>query len=159
MGLNINSEAMKIRKAETSDIDSVAALVRELSLYYLEDGQGELPGWFRATLTNSAFAGRFNDPEYFNFVAVIDGSVGGYVSIRRGFHLYHLFVSARLHNQGIAKLLWRHCVEQLKIEQCTVRSSLFAVPIYSKLGFIVSGNSDYKDGIGFQPMVYKSASC
>jgi predicted N-acetyltransferase YhbS len=150
---------MKIRKAETSDIDKVAEIVRGLSHYYMENGQNELPEWFRATLTDSAFSRRFSDCDYFNFVAEIDGAVVGYISVKSGFHLYHLFVASGFHNQGIAKRLWQHCVCHLKIEQCTVRSSLFAVPVYYQFGFRVSGSSAFKDGIGFQPMVYSGASC
>lgn len=150
---------MKIRKAEASDIDSVAEIVRSLSHYYLEDGQSELPEWFKVTLTDSAFSDRFRDNDYFNFVAEIDGIVVGYISLKTGFHLYHLFVAAGFHNRGIAKRLWQYCLYHLKIDQCTVRSSLFAVPVYSQFGFRVSGGSANKDGIGFQPMVYSGASC
>jgi predicted N-acetyltransferase YhbS len=150
---------MKIRKARTSDIDKVAEIVRALSHYYLEDGMHDLPEWFKATLTDSAFAGRFSDSDYFNFVAEIDGTVVGYISVKAGFHLYHLFVASGFHNQGIARRLWQHCVCHLNIEQCTVRSSLFAVPVYSQFGFCVSGSRAFKDGIGFQPMVYGGASC
>ena len=150
---------MKIRKAEASDIDKVAKIVRGLSHYYLENGSNELPEWFRATLTDSAFSGRFSDNDYFNFVADIDGDVVGYISVKSGFHLYHLFVTPGFHKQGIAKRLWQHCVYNLKIEQCTVRSSLFAVPVYSQFGFRVSGSCAFKDGIGFQPMIYSGASC
>lgn len=150
---------MKIRKAETSDIGDVAKLVRGLSHYYLQDGLAELPEWFNVTLTDSSFLSRFIDNEYFNFVAEIDGSIVGYVSIKTGFHIYHLFVSPSFHNQGIAKQLWQYCVHHLKIEQCTVRSSLFAVPVYAQFGFKVSGGSAVKDGIGFQPMVYSGTNC
>lgn len=150
---------MKMRKAEMSDTGSVAELVRSLSHYYLEDGLNELPEWFNATLTDSAFEARFSDCEYFNFVAEIDGSIVGYISVKAGFHLYHLFVASGFQNQGIAKCLWQHCVNHLSIEQCTVRSSLFAVPVYSQFGFCVSGSVAFKDGIGFQSMVYSGASC
>ena len=149
---------MKIRKAKESDIDGVAKLVRGLSHYYLEDAQTELPEWFRATLTDSAFSGRFNDPIYYNYVSEIDGAIVGYISIKSGFHLYHLFVSSQHHNQGIAKSLWQYCLDNLQIKQCTVRSSLYAVPVYINLGFSISGNSAFKDGIGFQPMVYGGGS-
>lgn len=150
---------MKIRKAKSSDISSVAVIVRSLSHFYLENGSSGLPEWFKATLTDSAFEGRFLDVNYFNYVAEIDGRVVGCISLKSGFHLYHLFVAPSFHKQGIAKHLWLHCVTNLKIGQCTVRSSLFAVPVYSQFGFRVSGDSSSKDGIGFQPMVYSGASC
>jgi GNAT superfamily N-acetyltransferase len=150
---------MKIRRAEIRDISGVAELVRGLSSCYLEDGQDEIPVWFKATITESAFSDRFNDPEVFNFVAEIDGAIIGYIAIKSGFHLYHLFVSSGFHNRGIARSLWQHCVAQLKIEQCTVRSTDFAVPVYAKFGFNISGDREVKDGIAFQLMRYKGAGC
>jgi ribosomal protein S18 acetylase RimI-like enzyme len=149
---------MKIRRAEIPDVSGVAELVSALSSYYLKDGQDEIPEWFKATITESAFSDRFNDPEIFNFVAELDGSIVGYISIKSGFHLYHLFVSSGFHNQGIARSLWQHCVAQLNIEQCIVRSSDFAIPVYSKFGFNIAGEREVKDGIAFQPMRYSGGT-
>jgi len=150
---------MEIRKAETSDIGDVAKIVRGLSHYYLESGQNSFPEWFGATLSDDAFATRFCDKEYSNYVAENDGGIIGYISVKSGFHLYHLFVSSNFHKQGIAGRLWQYCVDNLKIEQCTVRSSIYAVPVYNKFGFRATDIVAYKDGIGFQTMVYNRASC
>ena len=149
---------MVIRKAEISDIGAVADLVRGLSTFYLEEGGSTLPTWFKATLSDAAFVGRFVDSEFHNYVAEHNGSIVGYISIKDGFHLYHLFVSSKYHKQGIAKSLWRHCVKVLTIDQCTVRSSLYAVPVYSKFGFSLTEDIEYKDGIAFQAMVYKGVA-
>ncbi len=145
---------MKIRSVQHSDSSQVAELVRGLSHYYLEHGVDELPDWLKSTLTDSAFAERISDSSYHNFVAEIDGEIVGYISLKGSIHLYHLFVLPKFHKQGIAKSLWRHCIETMDIENCSVRSSIYAVPVYTKFGFIASGETGYKDGIGFQPMVY-----
>lgn len=150
---------MEIRKAETPDIGDVAKIVRGLSHYYLESGQKSFPEWFRATLTDEAFANRFREKEYSNFVAENDGAIIGYISVKNGFHLYHLFVSSDFHKQGVAARLWQYCVNNLKIEKCTVRSSIYAVPVYNKFGFRATDGVAYKDGIGFQAMVYNRVSC
>lgn len=118
----------------------------------------ELPEWFKAALDESAFESRFNDGSYANFVAEIDNTVVGYISLKSGFHLYHLFVSSDFQKQGIAKRLWLHCVDNLHIEYCTVRSSLFAVPVYAQFGFCVSGERASKEGIDFQPMEFHRTS-
>ena len=150
---------MIIRKAQISDIDDVAKIVRGLSKYYLEPGHDIMPEWFVSTLTDNAFSGRFKSDEYFNYVAENDGKIIGYISVKRGFHLYHLFVASDFHKQGVASSLWQHCLDHLNIERCTVRSSLFAVPVYVQLGFSVSESVAYKDGIGFQLMVYSRPIC
>jgi predicted N-acetyltransferase YhbS len=157
--VGVSRQKMEIRKAEKLDIGDVAKIVRGLSHYYLEGGQKDLPEWFESTLTDKAFTSRFCDKNYFNFVAENDGEIIGYISIKSGFHLYHLFVSSTVHKQGIASRLWQYCVDNLKIEQCTVRSTLFAVPVYTQFGFCVTDSIAYKDGIGFQSMVYNRPSC
>tara|TARA_B100000902_G_scaffold282918_1_gene268923 strand:+ start:250 stop:855 length:606 start_codon:yes stop_codon:yes gene_type:complete len=155
----VSSKNMKIRKAEISDVGDVAELVRSLSHFYLEEGQEELPNWFSQTLHDSSFRDRFTSIEYRNYVAEVDGVVVGYISVRNGLHLYHLFVLPTYHNKGIARSLWQFCVDELEIQRCTVRSSLYAIPIYSKFGFKPIDDVSYKDGIGFQPMLYTGASC
>lgn len=150
---------MKIQKAEIEDMASVAGLVRSLSGYYLEAENEKLPEWFVNSISDDSFLGRFTDVEYHNYVAAVNGSIVGYISVKNGFHLYHLFVNTNHHRKGIGKALWLHCVHALGIKDCTVRSSLYAVPVYLNLGFVASGQPISKDGIGYLPMVYSDASC
>jgi GNAT superfamily N-acetyltransferase len=145
---------MMIRAAKESDIQSVSHLVKGLSHYYLQGPASEIPDWLNATLTEAAFLERFCNKDYVNYVTEYDNTIVGYIAIKPGFHLYHLFVSEPYHGKGIGKALWHHCIEELCIQSCTVRSSLFAVAIYEQLGFTASGDIVYKDGIGFLPMVY-----
>jgi ribosomal protein S18 acetylase RimI-like enzyme len=147
---------ISIRKADISDIDPVAELVKSLSHYYLENGKRELPAWFDETLSHAAFVDRFTHPEYHSFLAEAAASIVGYISIKNGFHLHHLFVLPEYHNRGIARSLWQYCVETLSISMCTVRSSLYAVPAYQKLGFTASSAIEYKDGIRYQSMTYQN---
>lgn len=146
---------MQIRKAALSDIHQVADLVRSLAHYYLDEDREVLPDWFNNTLTDSAFSNRFIASDYHNYIAEIEGVIVGYIAIKTGCHLYHLFVSPDHHHQGIGKALWQFCIAELKITHCSVRSSLYAVPIYAKLGFRVTGDVAYKEGIGYQPMYYE----
>ncbi|WP_415755735.1 GNAT family N-acetyltransferase [Pseudomonas leptonychotis] len=150
---------MIIQNAEIHDAGEVAKLVRGLSNYYLEKENGELPIWLSDSITDSAFLRRFNDREYHNYIFKTGGLVVGYICIKNGFHLYHLFVSAEFHKKGIAKNLWEHAIKSLSINNCTVRSSLYAVPVYSRLGFVISGHAESKEDIGYQPMVYSNADC
>ena len=150
---------MNIRKARESDIIDVSHLVKGLSQYYLQDSTMRLPEWFNESLVNDAFSERFRSSEYNNFVVELESKIVGYISVKSGFHIYHLFVLKEFHGKGIEKELWQHCVKELMIKTCTVRSSLFAVPIYKKLGFTIDGNIAFKDGLGFQPMVYIAPGC
>lgn len=71
-------------------------------------------------------------------------------------HIAMLFVSLR--GKGIAKGLISTAVEEClkrkpESSGITVNSSLFAEPIYSKMGFEATGPAQKKNGIIFVPMV------
>lgn len=142
-----------IRIAEVGDASEVAALVRSLSGYYLSPGVTELPPWLTASITPEAFAERFSSNDFDGFVYVIEQRIVGYLSIKQRAHLYHLFVDEAHQRKGIATALWRFARSRLNIVRCTVRSSLFAVPVYERLGFSVSGEVQAKDGVHYQIMI------
>ncbi|MCH8529481.1 MAG: GNAT family N-acetyltransferase [Saccharospirillum sp.] len=90
--------------------------------------------------------------ECLNLVYEVDGSIVGYLAIKGGSHLYHLFVSEAHQGKGIAKQLWMAAIEGSPVKCFTLRSSLYAVPVYKRFGFEESGPAGLKDGISFQPM-------
>lgn len=143
---------MAIRMANKADVNKIYTLVKSLSHFYLNNRDGSLPNWFSETLTEQAFIQRVNNERYHNFVYIIDDQIVGYLAFRGNSHLYHLFVSERHQGQGIAKKLWQHATQYCIAECYTLRSSLFAIPVYKKFGFKKSGAAGEKDGIGFQPM-------
>jgi len=143
---------MSIREATEQDVSQIAELVASLAYYYLNDPRDELPQWFSETLSLSAFSSRVSSPEYLNFVFDQAGVITGYISIKGQTHLYHLFVSEMSQGKGIARLLWRHAKERCQSDNFTLRSSIYAVPVYKRFGFSESGLVGIKDGISFQPM-------
>lgn len=153
---------MSIRAAKPQDALSLTQLVTSLAHFYLEETaqspSAELPEWFAATIERNAFEARIKSTEYLNLVYEQAGEVKGYIAIKLGeqpfaAHLYHLFVHESIHDQGIARQLWRQAQAHLpEVSRYSLRSSLFAVPVYEKLGFQISGAAGDKDGIGFQPM-------
>jgi len=66
--------------------------------------------------------------------------------------VYHLFVSEKHQNKGIATELWLKLVDVCRTTQYTVRSSLYAVPFYEKHGFIKTSTIETKDSLQFQSM-------
>lgn len=143
---------MPINSATTQQLAEVRALVVSLSGFYLQDPEAQLPDWFSATLTAEQFSLRLNSPDYANYIFTVDEKVVGYIAIRDTSHLFHLFVDEHHQGQGIARQLWQHVMQQHPSAVYTLRSSLFAVPVYEKLGFKATGAASSKDGIGFQPM-------
>jgi len=141
-----------IRVADVDDAEAVAALVQSLSGYYLSPGATELPDWFAMSITPQAFVERFANDDFDSFVCVLDQEIVAYLSIKQRDHLYHLFVAETHQRKGMAKSLWQYATARLNIAQCMVRSSLFAVPIYERLGFSATEPVAFKDDIGFQVM-------
>lgn len=145
---------MIYRTATTSDKDAVSRLVNSLCHFFVSEPNASPPKWLQESLTTAAFRKRFLDPEYFNVVAENETGILGYIAIKNGNHLYHLFVDEAHHGRGIAQGLWHYCKESLGINTCMVRSSLYAVPVYKRFGFVITGTVAYKDGVGFQTMNY-----
>jgi len=93
-------------------------------------------------------------------VAKYSGKIVGIIEIRNDSHIALLFVSSEYHKQGIAKALRAKvmdlCITRVSdLEEFTVNSSTFAIPIYKKMGFSICGEKQTKDGIVFTPMKLK----
>lgn len=146
---------MTIREATEKDVPQIAELVTSLSDYYLNDPEQKLPLWFSDTLSINAFTSRMADPGYLNFVYEQSGEIKAYISLKGRAHLYHLFVSECHQGKGIARRLWERVLEHSQSDCITVRSSIYAVPVYKKLGFSLSGPVGLKEGIAFQAMEFR----
>lgn len=61
-----------------------------------------------------------------------------------------------MHRRGVARALWEHARAESGGSAFTVNSSLFAVPIYERLGFIARSAPQSADGLVFVPMTYEA---
>lgn len=143
---------MHIRSVCDSDLPHIAALVRSLSGFYLDDPDALLPEWLAETLTLMAFQRRFISRDYAALVCVVNDAIAGYICLKDQTHVYHLFVAERFQKQGIARALWKQALNLIQSDVITVRSSIYAVPVYTSLGFKKSETVGRKDGLAFQPM-------
>lgn len=143
---------MEIRRAVAEDILPIKDLVHSLTGFYLQDKTAPLPTWFAQSISLSEFEDRLLNPEFIHFVYTHNGVVQGYISLKSGNHVYHLFVAANAQGKGIARALWQKACATTSATRYTVRSSLYAVPVYKKFGFKESGPAANKDGIAFQPL-------
>ena len=80
----------------------------------------------------------------------------GVVAVRDGTHLFHLFVVSEFLRQVFARRLWAHAVQEAQSagrdEAFNVNSSLFAVQVVERLGFVVCGDRVEQHGMAFVPM-------
>ncbi len=149
----LEGNILNIRTAHRDDAVHIKELVSSLSHFYLEDRYALLPEWFSNTLAISEFERRLSSNEFINYVYSVNGLIVGYISIKDKGHLYHLFVSEDYQGKGISKELWLYATSNLNVDSYTVRSSMYAIPVYKRFGFKESAPITSKDGISFQPMI------
>ena len=70
-------------------------------------------------------------------------------------HVVLFFVRAEAQGCGIGRALWAHLLMHSDCPAYTVNASLYAVPIYERLGFAVMGDEQETDGIRYVPMRFE----
>lgn len=93
----------------------------------------------------------------FALLATLDDEVVGVIEIRDHEHISLYFVDQAHMGEGIGRELWCRalaicCQEMPNLVQVSVNSSLYAVPIYEKLGFRQTKPEQVVNGIRFVPM-------
>ena len=128
--------SLTLRTATVEDADAISQLVVGLAHHFIADDAAADAQPFLATLTPAATAQRIASPDFRHYVAEDDSGLCGVIALRGGSHVYHLFVREDRHRRGIAGALWRHAKALSGHDTFTVRSSLYAEPVYARLGFV-----------------------
>lgn len=130
---------MLIRPLAPDDIPAAADLLAALARAFIlhesspEDGAAFLAEQDAAAIRRNVDAG------HVYHVAFVDGVLAGFIGLRGGTHVYHMFVDARFQRRGIARRLWN--VARAAPPRpghpgiFTVNASNAAVPVYLALGF------------------------
>lgn len=143
-----------LRSAERSDAQAISELITAWAHHYLDDPAPPEAGVFLASLTPAATAERIGSPAYRYYVATGPSGLCGVIALREGFHLYHLFVRTDAHGQGIARQLWERAKADSGGTAFIVNSSLPAVPVYQRFGFVAKDGPQRKNGLVYVPMEY-----
>lgn len=145
-----------IRAASDADAQSVAELVQSVGHYFLADPSGAGAEGFLSSISAAAISGYISNPAFNYLVAFMGQDLAGVAAIKENKHIYHLFVRPDCHRQGVAHLLWQHLKDHAIAAgnpgMFTVNSSLYAVPVYARFGFVPTSEPQTKNGIQFQPM-------
>jgi GNAT superfamily N-acetyltransferase len=151
---------MKVGAASLSDAEEISTLIVELSEpFYLSPFRlGAEP--FLASVSPEAERSYLMASNLSYYVAKANGKLAGVVALRDNAHLFHLFVAKAFQGKRLASQLWK--VVKTEALQAgnpgvfTVNSSLNAVPVYEKFGFVRHGEVQHMHGISFQPMQLRS---
>lgn len=146
----------RIRQAVVGDAGSISRLICGLSEKYIT---GTLPVEGKRALLLSMSPEAIKEylqSGYSYHVFEADGRLVGVVGVRDNNHLYHLFVADGYQRKGVASRLWKvaksACVEQTGSGVFTVNSSMNAVGLYKKFGFVAVSEQVEKSGVVFVPM-------
>lgn len=108
-----------------------------------------------------AFWAVINDKDFLNdliaYGAYIEDRLIGVIATRnQGAHIALFFVDGEYQRRGIGRALFNTILRENNASTVTVNSSVFALPIYKRLGFIQTDEMCMKDGIKYIPMEYNA---
>jgi GNAT superfamily N-acetyltransferase len=147
---------MEFRAGSPGDAEAIAGVIASFQSELTDDPSGAGAEEYLASVSVQAERGYLASERYRYLVAYSDSQLAGFIAIRDGFHLFHLFVERSHQRQGIARRLWERALGELCTpgnDGCfTVNSSLSAVPVYQAFGFVSAGSIQKMHGISFLPM-------
>ena len=147
---------MEFRAGSPADAEAIANLIASFQSELTDDPSGRGAEKYLAAVSVQAEREYLASDRYRYLLAYSDSHLAGFIAIRDGSHLFHLFVERSHQRQGIARRLWERALEELFVFRgdagITVNSSLSAVPVYEAFGFIPAGPIESMHGISFLPM-------
>ncbi len=147
---------MKIRPATVEDAPAISALVRALTREFIVPEFTQEGADLLLSEMETASIRKYIASGCRYHVAEEGGEIIGTIAIKENTHLSQLFVSKNFQRRGIATALWEVAKAASLAEgnpgRFTVNSSLAAVGVYEKLGFVKQSEPVRKSGIIYVPM-------
>ncbi len=147
---------MELRAGLPSDAEVVAELIGSFQSELTDEPSGAGAEQYLASVSVQAEREYLASPRYRYILAVVGSQLAGFIAVRDGSHVFHLFVHRERQRQGIARRLWQHALREVCVcgpeRVLTVNSSLSAVPVYAAFGFSPSSPAQSVHGISFVPM-------
>lgn len=154
-------KTLVLRPATVDDAEAISVLIADLMPYLTLAPDGAGAETFIASMSTEALAGLLADARYDYRLGHIGTELAGVVAIRDRRHLFHLFVARSFQGQGIGRRLWRAARNASLLDggaaAFTVNASDYAMPVYQRFGFRVSGVRVARDGIAYTPMQLAAA--
>jgi GNAT superfamily N-acetyltransferase len=147
---------IEFRAGSPADAEAIAGLIARFQSELTDNPSGAGAEEFLASVSLQAEREYLASERYRYLLAYSDSQLVGFIAIRDGSHVFHLFVEPSHQRQGIARRLWERAREELCALSSdggfTVNSSLSAVPVYEAFGFASVGSIQREHGISFLPM-------
>ena len=151
-----------IRFATPVDAEPISALLKELSPFFLaSQDDAHAAAYFEHTSApriRENIAAR----DRASLVAEVDGEFAGFIALKDWRHVVQFFVAPRFQKVGVGGALWQRALAEIRRQgppqDITVRASVFAVPVYGRFGFEITGERTTQKGLTFVPMVLRAGS-
>jgi len=146
---------MEFRVGSPTDAEAIAGLIASFQSELTDDPSGAGAEGYLASVSVQSEREYLASERYRYLLAYSDSQLAGFIAIRDGSHLFHLFVERSHQRQGIARRLWERAFGELcapSSDGFTVNSSLSAVPVYEAFGFVPAASIQSMHGISFLPM-------
>ena len=148
--------SVTVRPAVVADAENISRLIHSQLHHRMPEPTGPAPDSFLQRFSPPFLEGCIGGVSHRYLVALAEDRLVGVLGVRENRHLLHLFVAELFQRQGIARRLWdRARSDVLAVEaevEMTVRSSVYAVPVYRRFGFEVSGPRVDAEGVSWVPM-------
>ena len=144
---------VEYRPARVDDAAAISQLICRYARDFTASSDGTGAEQFLASVSEAAEAEYISNRRYHFIVACSGNRLAGFIAVRDRNHLFHLFVEPGFQRQGIATHLWREArAAACNAGAYTVNSSLPALPVYERFGFVPAGPEVVAHGICFLPM-------
>ena len=147
---------MQFRAGLLEDAEALTGLIASFQSELTNDPSGAGAEKFLAAISLQAEREYLASERYRYLVACSGSQLTGFITIRDGSHLFHLFVDRAYQGQGMGRRLWERALKEICAPNSdgyfTVNSSLSAVPVYKAFGFVATGTIQSEHGISFLPM-------
>jgi GNAT superfamily N-acetyltransferase len=147
---------MEFRAGSPTDAEAIADLITSFQSELTNDPSGAGAERYLASVSVKAEREYLASTRYRYLLACSGSQLAGFIAIRDGSHLFHLFVERAHQRQGIARHLWERALREFCSPDSegvlTVNSSPAAIPVYQVFGFAPSGLLQSEHGISFLPM-------
>ena len=112
---------MEFRVGSPADADAIADLIASFQSELTDDPSGAGAEQYLASVSVQAEREYLASERYRYLLACSDFKLAGFIAIRDGSHLFHLFVARSHQRQGLGRLLWQQALREL----CTPNSEGF----------------------------------
>ena len=146
-------ENREIRLALETDAFEIAELIYSTSVRCCFTPEQPCPEWFKESVQPSQIANLVKFEHMVWLVAVQEQTLTGVLAVSDKSHVKYFFVDPTCQKLGVGKQLWHFAMDSGVLgNSILVRSSLFAVPVYERLGFKAIEQPKEFNGMRYQTM-------